>query len=386
MNRAHAAVAATFLAFGIGMGLWAGASAFVLARSGVAAGGFGVALTLQAIGYLCAMAGGGTLARLVSLRRILTGAVACMGLVLAALLQSAAPVAIYLNLALVGLIAGLVDLIMNAEGTRVEAELARPILAGLHGAASVGLALGAIAGSLIAVRFGTLPVGLIILLVFAATVLLIACATPERGLSPLPAKGGAPQGIFTRPLVILGLVLGTSMAGESAAMTWSTSLLAQDAPRLAEIAGAGATFFAICQASMRFCADALRARIADRVLMTVSLAIAACGYGLVALHVSFTLSLIGFAIIGIGTGAIVPCGFALAVAASRLPAASALSVVTTVAGLPRLPAPLAMGAIAAQLSFAGAFGLFTLLFAAAFVLLALTLRAPSPATLESVAP
>lgn len=386
MTRAHTAVAVTFLTFGLGMGLWAGATAFVLARSGVAAGGFGVALTLQAIGYVCAMAGGGPLARFVSLKRILLCSVACMGLVLAILLQSASPLAIYINLALVGLIAGLVDLIMNAEGTRVEADRARPILAGLHGAASVGVGVGAITGSLLAVRLGTLPAGLMILLVFAATVVLIARCTPERGLSPLPAKGTLRQGTFTRPLIILGLVLGTSIAGESAAITWSTSLLAQDAPRLAEIAGAGATFFAICQASMRFCADALRTRIADRMLMTVSLAVAACGFALVALHLSFFTSLIGFAIIGLGTGAIVPCGFALSVATSSLPAASALSVVTAVAGLPRLPAPLAMGAIATQFSLAGAFGIFTLLFAAAFVLLALTLRTPSASATRSLNP
>ena len=49
---------------------------------------------------------------------------------------------------------------MNAEGARVERDLGRPILAGLHGGASIGIALGAIAGSLIAVNIGALAVAL----------------------------------------------------------------------------------------------------------------------------------------------------------------------------------------------------------------------------------
>ena len=48
-----------------------------------------------------------------------------------------------------GFLGGVVDVTMNAEGARIERRLGRPILARLHAAASAGMAIGAILGSLI---------------------------------------------------------------------------------------------------------------------------------------------------------------------------------------------------------------------------------------------
>jgi hypothetical protein len=51
----HAAIAGVFFAFGVGIGLWGGASGGILARSGVDAGAFGVILTVYTAVYLVAM-------------------------------------------------------------------------------------------------------------------------------------------------------------------------------------------------------------------------------------------------------------------------------------------------------------------------------------------
>ena len=69
----HAAVAAVFFAFGVGVGLWGGASGAILTRSGVDAATFGIILTVYTGAYLVAMSAGGALAHRFGVERALSG-------------------------------------------------------------------------------------------------------------------------------------------------------------------------------------------------------------------------------------------------------------------------------------------------------------------------
>ena len=69
---------------------------------------------------------------------------------------------------------------------------------------------------------------------------------------------------FAPALIGLGIVIGVSIAAETAALLWSTLLLRAEAPKLAAIAGLGAAFFAGCQATLRVNADVIRLRISDQ--------------------------------------------------------------------------------------------------------------------------
>ena len=165
---------------------------------------------------------------------------------------------------------------------------------------------------------------------------------------------------FAPALIGLGIVIGVSIAAETAALLWSTLLLRAEAPKLAAIAGLGAAFFAACQATLRFNADVIRLRFSDQRIIVGSFAVAAAGFAVVAAEGGFALSVAGFALIGIGTGAIVPCGFALAARQSGDPAGVGLSSASLFSALTRLPAPLATGAIAQSFSLPVAFAAFAL--------------------------
>jgi MFS family permease len=162
------------------------------------------------------------------------------------------------------------------------------------------------------------------------------------------------------------LTVGVCIACESATMSWSAVLLRQEAPRWAAFAGLGAAFFAACQAALRFNADWLRLHLSDRSLILVSLAVAAIGLGIVAAHAGFASSVIGFAIVGIGTGSIVPCGFALAASRPNISAGASISAVAFIGGFPRLPSPLITGAVATAFSLSTAFLCLAALLLAAF--------------------
>jgi MFS family permease len=111
---------------------------------------------------------------------------------------------------------------------------------------------------------------------------------------------------------------------------------------------------------LRFNFDAIRLRVSDIRIIIVSFAIAAAGFALVSTQAGFTASVAGFALIGVGTGPIVPCGFALAARQSAAGPAVGLASASLFSALTRLPAPLATGAIAQALSLSAAFAAFAL--------------------------
>ncbi len=352
----HATVAGVFFAFGLGIGLWGGASGGILARASVGAGAFGVILTVYTAIYLVAMSAGASLARRFAVRRVVAVGAILFGAALCALLDARSGATVAGGVIVSGFLGGIVDVTMNAEGARIERRAGKPILARLHAAASAGMAIGAVLGSLIVVSAAPWASGLVAAIGLAAVGFAYdAAARGERELSA-PATASPASGLsFTPALIGLGLVIGLSIAAETAASLWSTLLLRAEAPTLAGIAGLGAAFFAVCQATLRFNADFIRLKFSDQRIIAGSFALAAVGFAVVAAKAGFAASIAGFALIGVGTGAIVPCGFALAARHTGAQPAVGLSSASLFSAATRLPAPLAIGAVAQGLSLPAAF-------------------------------
>ena len=350
-----------FFALGAGVGLWGGASGAILTRAGVDAATFGILLTVYTGAYLIAMSASGALAHRFGLERVLPVAAIVFGAALCGLLNAWSEGEVAVALIVAGFLGGVVDVTMNAEGARIERRLGRPILARLHAAASAGMAIGAILGSLIAAGSAPWAAGILAAITLAGAG--VAYDRAARSDRPVPAPVGASgrSGLsFAPALIALGVVIGVSIAAEMAALLWSTLLLREEAPKLVAISGLGAAFFSACQAALRFNADAIRLRISDLHIIVASFAIAAAGFALVGAQAGFAASVAGFALIGVGTGPIVPCGFALAARQSEAGPAVGLASASLFSALTRLPAPLATGAIAQMLSLPAAFAAFAL--------------------------
>jgi hypothetical protein len=151
---------------------------------------------------------------------------------------------------------------------------------------------------------------------------------------------------FVPALIGLGVLLGVSIAAEMTASVWSTLLLREEAPKLAASSGLGVAFFSACQAALRFNADAIRLRVSDLRIIIASFAIAAAGFALVSVQESFAASVAGFALTGVGTGPVVPCGFAMMAAReSAAGPAVGLASASLFSALSLLPALLMTGAI-----------------------------------------
>jgi len=367
-------IALTFAIFGVGTGLWMGASAALIARSGVSPTVFGSALTAFTVVYMFAMSMASTLARWSSVKRVIIGAALGIGPTLALLLLAASPGQLIAGLMLYGFAGGMLDSAMNAEAVALERALRVPVMARFHGLASAGAAVGAILGS--AVVGGPMPwigaaLGMVVFVVAAVAVGVTPAVEPARiadGVGELNTR------VLTRSLIIIGLVAGVDIACETAAMTWSPSLLTSEAPNLARIVGLGGAFYAACQSILRLNADRLRAHIDDRSMIAISLAVAAAGFLLVALPLGFAGSVAGF---GFGAGAIVPCSFALAGTRPGVSAAASISAVAFFGLFARVPAPFAIGVIASAFSLSAAFAALAALLIAALVAVLVFVPAPN---------
>ena len=334
-------------------------------RAGVDPAAFGVILTVYTAAYLIAMSAGGALAHRFGARKVLVTSALAFGAALCALLNATTAFVVAGTLIASGFVGGVVDVTMNAEGARIERRLGRPILARLHACASAGMAMGAIAGSLIVASAAPWAASVIAAIGLAAAGFAYERASriDEPAAPPVAASQ---RGLSFAPALIgLGIVIGVSIAAETAALLWSTLLLRAEAPKLAAIAGLGAGFFSACQAMLRFNADFIRLRLSDRRIIVGSFAVAAAGFAAVAAGGGFAASVAGFALIGVGTGAIVPCSFALAASQAGAQPAVGLSSASLFSALTRLPAPLATGAIAQSFSLSVAFACFALALAAA---------------------
>ena len=123
----------------------------ILIRAGVDAATFGVLLAVYTGAYLIAMSAGGAVAHRFGVGQALSVSAVIFSAALCLLLNASSEAWVAIALIVAGFLGGVIDLLMNAEGARIERRLGRPILARLHAAASAGMALGAILGSLIVV-------------------------------------------------------------------------------------------------------------------------------------------------------------------------------------------------------------------------------------------
>lgn len=361
------AVTAAFAAFGLAFGGWAGASGAILARLGIEPRAFGLALTAFTLIYLVAMSAAGSLAQRMGAKRTLLLALLAVGPALALLMTAGSTRIFYLGFLAYGIFAGLLDSTMNAEAARTERALRTPIFGQLHGIASACVAGSAILCGYLAAGVAPWAPAVIAELGCLAAAWLAARGLADDAAEPVKIGGRTRPRVFDRSLVVLGLAVGVSIACETASLSWSALMLRKLAPDLAAFSGLGAAFFAGCQAALRLTGDRVRRRVNDRTLILVSLGLTALGFLIVAANGGFAATVAGFAVVGFGTAAIVPCGFAIAATRPGLSAGLAISAVSFFGALPRTPTPLLTGVVAEAFSLSAAFACLSVLLVVALL-------------------
>jgi predicted MFS family arabinose efflux permease len=346
---------ATRLAFvvaGFGISCWAPLVPFAKERLAVDDGTLGLLLLCIGIGSVVAMQFTGALsARYGCKPAIVAGG---LGLVLILPLLSIAATPSTLALALLGFGASLgsLDVAMNIHAVEVERAAGRPLMSGFHALFSVG----GFAGSTLITALLSWRLDPLASTLACSAIMLVAIlfAWPRLLVGAQGEKG--PLFVMPRGIVLLIAALAAvSFLVEGALLDWSALLIVNTGLVAATKGGVGYMLFAIAMTAGRLTGDAVTVRIGDRNTLFWGGIMAVAGFALLLTAPIAFLAMAGFLLIGLGASNIVPILFRKAGAQTVMPAALAISAMTTTGYAGILAGPAAIGFVSNAVGLRNAF-------------------------------
>jgi MFS family permease len=310
-HRGRVAVATAFLAHSLIAGSWASRIPAIKHSLDLSDGQLGVALFGMAAGTLAGGRVGGIVAARVGAWRVVRAGLPVFAatLVVAAIVGNLA--ALTATMVVFGVLAAVVDVSMNAEAVVVERAAARPLMSGFHGMWSLGL-LGGAVGGVLAAATGVRP-----MVQFAITAVVVAAASapilarlPHRA-APVRTAVGA-RDAWSLPLVVLGLIAFGSFLSEGAAADWSAVYLRDEAGATSAVAAAGFAGFSLGMVAARFAGDRVGAAVGPVRLVSVSATVAFAGLGVALAVPGAVTGIVGFGLLGLGLGPVVPTAISAA--------------------------------------------------------------------------
>ncbi|WP_030179285.1 MFS transporter [Streptomyces violaceorubidus] len=330
-RRGQLAIAALFLSLGFQYATWAARIPAVKTRLDLSAAEVGVLLMAAGVGAAVSFPAVAWLMRRIGSRRL--ALLSQLGLALLLLALAAAPnypVALLVMCA-DGVLAGCLNVAMNAQGAALEARHERNTMARLHAVFSAGSLLAALLASgmtaatgSVTAHFGVAVVLLAALGATARTGLLDEDAPAER---TDPADAAAPPGspapaapeparrrwtVPSRPTLWMCCAMVFGTVAEGAMNDWSALYLKDVAEASAELAPLGIAVVSGMMVVARLFADGWRSRWGDGRVVLLGSAVAGTGLALALVSGGVAPALAGFACMGLGIAAVTPCVYAAA--------------------------------------------------------------------------
>lgn len=215
-----------------------------------------------------------------------------------------------------GLLAGALEINLNVEIDRIEAQLGRGVMNRAHGFWSLGFFVTALASSFI--RQAGISIQLHLAVTFAIVVVAgtIAIRGMQNASAPAPSQTeGAHMALPTLGMLPLCVIGVGAFLVEGAGIDWSAIYMRDVFAVEPFVGGMGLTLFAFFMALVRLFADRFVDRYGSRIVALVSLALAAIGIACVWLAPVPEIALAGFAMMGAGCSAVYP--LAVSAAAQR---------------------------------------------------------------------
>jgi MFS family permease len=209
-----------------------------------------------------------------------------------------------------GILAGMLEINLNLEADRIEAQLGRRVMNRAHGMWSLGFFVTALVAA--GVRQATIPVTVHTGVAFA--IVVIACFILLPGMRNAPARpdtleheAGTHRIAFPNlgllPLCIIAIA---AFLIEGTGIDWSVIYM-QDVFAVAPfVSGLSLTVFTALMAIGRLFADPVVDRFGPRAVATTVLAIAAMGSLLIGVAPHPYIAIVGFGMIGVGCSCVYP--------------------------------------------------------------------------------
>ena len=336
------------------LGTWVSRIPAIQQRLGLSEAELGIVLLGMSLGVLTGLSlAGGWVARFGSRPVTVTGfGVMCLVLPILPLALNA--LLLGMLLFLFGGAMSVMDVAMNEQAVFVERQAKKPLMSRFHGAFSIGGLLGALLGAAFA------GAQMAPLLHFLAAAVLFGIGMWMAAPQLLPqtevhAKSGPVFRVPDRALWSLGAVALISSVGEGAMADWSAVYVAKV---LESSGGTAALAFAAYSAAMtvaRLSGDHLKAHFSLAAIVRTGGWIAVAGLVLVVFSNHIALTLIGFAVIGLGLANIIPIAFTAAGNYPGIPSGTGIAAVASIGYAGFLAGPPVIGLLAEGTSLRVAF-------------------------------
>ncbi|WP_192457015.1 MFS transporter [Musicola keenii] len=342
-RREQSATRAMFFLAGFATAAWGALVPFAKLNTGVNDGVLGVLLLCLGGGALAAMPTSGLLTTRFGCRRVLVVAVLafCLVLPLLAVISHVGVLAVALLFFGVGV--GITDCTMNIQAILVEKAAGRPMMSGFHGFYSVGGIAGAAAMS------GMMSGGMSALAASAAVALFVLALLVKqyRGLLTYANPPEGPAFAIPRGAVLLlGGICFALFLAEGSVLDWSAVFLIEYRGMPDSLGALGFACFAAAMTLGRLTGDRVVSRLGPHRVVTVGGVLAAFGLLITVILPAWPLTLLGYALVGMGCANIVPVMFTAIGRQTSMPQAAAVPAVTTLGYVGVLAGPAGVGFIA----------------------------------------
>lgn len=339
-----------FMAPGLAYGLVTSRMPALKNMTGATEGELGIILLCFGLSALIGLAFAPRLIAKISAKTtLLASSLACM--VFVVLVSFSSSVWFFgIAMALLGICMGLCDVTMNVQGVEVERAYKKSSMNILHAGYNIGAAAAACAGSIFAAtNFGVwvnfvLPVAVMAGMLWWAEPRLVTgnLEKPERSESS-PLVSVEPKKRLPFLVWVCGLLCVCCYVSEGSVGEWGSLYLHQEKAAPESIAALVFAGFSICSLMCRLVADRLRNNFGDFLVSTAGATLALAGMLTVLSSSSWSICLIGYAMMGLGQAPIVPISFSRAGAIKGVSTARATSLVSLLAYAGLLFAPPAFG-------------------------------------------
>ena len=339
-----------FMAPGLAYGLVTSRMPALKNMTGATEGELGIILLCFGLSALIGLAFAPRLIAKISAKTtLLASSLACM--VFVVLVSFSSSVWFFgIAMALLGICMGLCDVTMNVQGVEVERAYKKSSMNILHAGYNIGAAAAACAGSIFAAtNFGVwvnfvLPVAIMAGMLWWAEPRLVTenLEKPERSESS-PLVSVEPKKRLPFLVWVCGLLCVCCYVSEGSVGEWGSLYLHQEKAAPESIAALVFAGFSICSLMCRLVADRLRNNFGDFLVSTAGATLALAGMLTVLSSSSWSICLIGYAMMGLGQAPIVPIAFSRVGAIKGVSTARATSLVSLLAYAGLLFAPPAFG-------------------------------------------
>ncbi len=299
---------AGFVAIGVAWATYFAQMPVIKAHVGASDGAYGMAILLASSGAVVAMWLAPLFQRAFSRIAVPLGiAILALGMLMSGISTTLMLLVVGIALASIG--SGIVDVLINARVSEIEARQGRSLMNLNHALYSFAYAGAALATG--ALREARVATGAVFLLLFAVLLILAFAARDRVAEAEEPALPGLPGQIPHGVVLLVGLVVLTAFLAEAASEGWSALHLERTLGGTAGEGALGPAALGLTMGIGRLFGHGLSRFIRDTRLMLLATLLSAAGIGLAGLAPSVPVALLGFAIGGLGISVVAPLALGL---------------------------------------------------------------------------